>query len=334
MEAKLKNVALHITNECSHQCPMCYATPEGQIKCEGSIETLKKIAIELKNAGVEEINLVGGDPAEYSQIKELVMYLSELGFSVAILSNTHVYKNSSVEEITPFVTSLEGTIHSQSASIHDTFCKKPGAYELLVTNLKKYSSLKNDNQKLGIVMNVMKHNYNFLYDAIEVLLERGLPIDYVLIQRIGAYGKALGSAQYSMSKEEIITAFDGIERINNNLGIETSMVDAFPYCVVPKKYHEYLAKCDWGYSTAAIDMQGNISRCALSGKYSLGNVLETPVRNIWVSSPTLIRFRNKEYLPESCKKCEMLEKCGGGCAMSCGNDELSGDALVIRDRQR
>lgn len=328
MQYQLKSVAMHITNNCSHGCPMCYATPEGQLKCEGNIEILKTIADELKNAGVEEINLVGGDPAEYSKIGDLVQYLYDLGFQVPILSNTHNYKNSSVQEITPYVSSLEGTIHATTAEAHDTFCKKSNAYNTLIQNLKIYSELKSSGQQLGIVMNIMEHNYNLLYDSIEALLERNLPIDYVLIQRIGPYGKAIGTTKYGMSKEKIVVAFENIDRINKQLGIPTNMVDAFPYCIIPQEYHKYLSKCDWGYGTAAVDMNGNLSRCALSTHYSLGNILETPVNEIWQNSPILQKFRSKKYLRMECQNCKNLENCGGGCAMSCGNDELSDDTFV------
>ena len=87
----LNSVALHITNICSHNCPMCYATNQTQTKRESDLANLKKIAIELKKANVEEVNLVGGDPCEYSHIEELLKHLNSLGFSLPILSNTHNY---------------------------------------------------------------------------------------------------------------------------------------------------------------------------------------------------------------------------------------------------
>lgn len=74
----LNSVALHITNICSHNCPMCYATNQTQTKRESDLDNLKKIAIELKKANVCEINLVGGDPCEYSYIEELHLMLAHL----------------------------------------------------------------------------------------------------------------------------------------------------------------------------------------------------------------------------------------------------------------
>lgn len=331
MTYPLKSVALHITNECSGKCPMCYYAKNGQIKCEGKIEVLKKIALELKKVGVEEINLVGGDPAEYSKIEDLTKYLYELGFKLPILSNTHQYKNSSVEKITTYVTSLEATFHAVTSKEHDHFNNSLGSYEKIINNLKKYNSLKTPEQNIGAVLNVMNHNYNHLCEIIERVLEQGLPLDYVLIQRIGLYGRAENSQKFTILKEKLATAFEQIDKINKNLGIESLMVDAFPLCLIPEEYHKYLDKCDWGYGTAAIDMNGDITRCAVaehSGENLLGNVLETPLKEIWENSPTLLKFRDKSYLRDECQKCNLLGKCGGGCPISCGDNHLSTDVLV------
>ena len=187
--------------------------------------------------------------------------------------------------------------------------------------------MRSESQKLGLVMNLMKHNHNLLYESVENVLNEGLGIDYVLIQRIAPFyrGKQFDN---TISKEEIITGFENIKRINEDLGIETMMVDAFPLCVIPKEYHPYLEKCEWGYTVGALDFKGNLSRCAMSPVYQLGNILETPINEIWENSAMLQRFRSKEYLEEECRKCKQLEKCGGGCPMSCGDENLKSDILL------
>lgn len=331
MENQLNSVALHITNECSGNCPMCYYTRKFQVKREGELEILKSIALELKKANVKEVNLVGGDPAEHSHIQEIVKYLYDLELDVPILSNTHNYKNSSVEEIAPFVTSLEGTFHAPTAEEHNRFNASPNSYQEMVLNLKRYDKVRTEGQNLGAVLNVMNYNYNRLYEIIENVLQQGLSLDYVLIQRIGLYGRAENNKDFSIMKEKLAIAFEQIDNINKKLGVESVMVDAFPLCLIPEEYHKYLEKCDWGYGTASLDMDGNISRCAVAehcGENLLGNILETPLSEIWENSPTLVRFRSKEYLNDDCKKCDMLAKCGGGCPMSCGNNTLSSDVLV------
>ena len=331
MEKLLESVALHITNECSHKCPPCYATKECQIKCEGDIETLKKIADELKKANVKEINLVGGNPAEYSKIQELVEYLYSLGFELPILSNTHDYKNTTLEKITPYVTSLESTIHADNANEHDMFCGSKGAYENVIHNLLHYSEIKNDSQMTGIVLNVMKHNYNKLYSIIESLLARKLSVDYVMIQRIGLYGRAEGKKSFVLTENELLEAYENIDKINSKLGIDIFPVDAFPYCKVPEKFHKYLSSCEWGYSLAGIDMHGNISRCAVAPNIKenyLGNILTDSIIDIWENSEILKKFRNLSYIDEECIDCNMLDKCHAGCPMSHGDCKLTSDSLV------
>lgn len=331
MTYPLKSVALHITNECSANCPMCYYTKEGQVRCEGDLKVLKQIAIELKKVGVEEITLVGGDPAEYSYIQKLVEYLNELGFRVPILSNTHNYKNTSIEKITPFVTSLEGTFHAPTAEEHNRFNRSLGSYEAMIENLKKYNTIRSSEQSIGAVLNVMNYNYNYLYKIVENVLKQGLPLDYVLIQRIGLYGRANGDKNEIILKEKLAVAFERVDKINKKLGVESIMVDAFPLCLIPEEYHKYLGNCDWGFGTASLDMNGNISRCAVAshcGENLLGNILTESLENIWENHPTLRSFRNKEYLREECQECNLLEKCGGGCPVSCGNNSLSTDVLI------
>ncbi len=331
MTYQLNSVALHITDECSGHCPMCYYAKKNKVKNEGELETLKAIADELKKSGVKEVNLVGGDPAEHSRIQELVEYLYELGLDTSILSNTHKYKNSSVERVSPYVSSLEGTFHASTAEEHNRFNASPNSYQEMVSNLKKYEKIRTEDQKLGAVLNVMNHNYNMLYKTIESLLEQGLNLDYVLIQRIGLYGRAEDKNNYYVIQEKLATAFEQIDKINKELGVESAMVDAFPLCLIPEEYHKYLEKCDWGYHTASLDMNGNITRCAVAdhcGENLLGNVLETPITKIWETSKTLIKFRSKEYLEDDCRECDILEKCGGGCPTSAGNNKLSSDVLV------
>ena len=98
------------------------------------------------------------------------------------------------------------------------------------------------------------------------------------------------------------------------------MVDAFPLCLIPEEYHKYLEKCDWGYHTASLDMNGNITRCAVAdhcGENLLGNVFETPITKIWETSKTLIKFRSKEYLEDDCRECDILEKCRRRMSYKC-----------------
>lgn len=67
---------------------------------------------------------------------------------------------------------------------------------------------------------------------------------------------------------------------------------------------------------AAVNGDGDLTRCGADPRYLLGNIFETPIKEIWKNSPLLKEFRDKSYLPDSCRKCAYLERCGGGCSVS------------------
>jgi radical SAM protein with 4Fe4S-binding SPASM domain len=48
---------------------------------------------------------------------------------------------------------------------------------------------------------------------------------------------------------------------------------------------------------------------------SFGNILETPLREIWASEP-LREYRSLQWLPESCISCSFLKNCLAGCRYS------------------
>ena len=43
---------------------------------------------------------------------------------------------------------------------------------------------------------------------------------------------------------------------------------------------------------------------------------------IWKNSDELCKFRKKEFLPEKCHLCPMIEQCGGACPISRSSKEF------------
>jgi len=149
---------------------------------------LKRIIDQLAEAGAETIELVGGNPSLHPDIVEILRYCRDLGVEVAILSNTHHYAYASIEEIAPYVSALETTIHGLP-EFHDRFTH-PGAYRAVIANLRLWQQNKGPKQGTGITLNFTKENCAHIYDTIAHILEEGVTVDYVQVQRIGPYGRA------------------------------------------------------------------------------------------------------------------------------------------------
>lgn len=323
---KLTAVALGITTKCSHRCDICYETAnlERRERHDGDLKTLFHIGDKLVKAGVEDVELVGGDPAEYARIGVLTHYLKDSGLNVHILSNTHF----SWQDYAPYVSSLEWTVHGQRP-YHDAYTLH-GAYKETLRRLQAFADTKRADQQIGITINFTPVIAVSLYDTICELADE-LPIDYIQLQRVGPFGGAADGA-YTLELDDVIRVFEQVQMIDQKWGIEIEVVDSFPMCLLPEDLRKYTARCDWGYGTAYVDMKGNLSRCAVN-QIPIGNILDPglPLKQLWEQHPDLRRFREKKYLLQTCQQgCDMLEECGGGCPVSCGGCDLSSDELMIR----
>lgn len=319
-EYRVHTIALHITQVCSHQCPFCYAASSPKAKhhpYQKLLEVIQAIAAE----GVQEVVFLGGDPCEYPRLLDLCEEAKEYGLENTVLSNTHKYPIGEIERAVNVIDVFETTFHGPNAREHDSIAMVDGAFDASIRILKVLAE--RGARSIGIVYNITPYNAKHLYETVKVLVNNyGLPIDHLLLQRIIPQGRGKSTAKFTVGNADILSAMADLKRISDEYRIGISFEDPVPYCTVPQEYHIFLNRCQWGFTHAALDWQGDLSRCGADPRYQLGNVLKTPLSEIWNSSPVLESFRSRDYLPEECQECELLDSCGGGCALSC---ELNAD---------
>jgi len=330
---KLKYVALHITEKCSHNCSFCYYkkkqnfTPlKSKPNERFSLQTLKKIIDELYINNVKEIFLLGGDPAEYVNFLDLAEYAWKKELLLTSVSNTHEY-NCDPSILSKYLSICETTIHGESEEFHDNVCESIGAYEKVLNNLKMFRQL---GCSTGITINIMPSNVKNIYSIVSNIINKhGKIIDYINVQRIVPHGKATKEDNHYLQKDNLVEALTQIDKIFVDYNIEIECEDAFPLCLVPKKFWKYIHRCEWGYEKLSINGDGGVSRCGADPRYNLGNVLETSLKEIWEESPYLNDFRKKDFLPQKCKECDNITLCGGGCSLGAwSGKELDKDILL------
>lgn len=323
---RLNTVAFHITYVCTHFCPMCYAGEIGDFAHPREHPDIEQVMCVLKNLrdnGIENVSYVGGDPAKYPHILETSKYAAELGFKQSILSNTLEFGNDSME-IAKYIDSFEGTIHGTTAEWHDSFCKKSGAYSMLLNNLKVFSDL---GKKIGITINLTPFTYRSVYTIVDNVIKLGINVGYVVFQRIIPFGRATESKKYELNLEQLDTALRDISKIEER-GIDIIFEDPFPMCAVDKKYQKYMHPCEWGLTKVSVDYQGNLSRCGADPRCTLGSIFLAPLTETWKKSNELCEFRKKNFLPQKCHLCPMLEQCGGACPISRSSSQFYSEDYI------
>lgn len=296
------------------------------------LEKLFRVCDALIESGVREVTFLGGDPALYSGVVTLAEYCTDRGLAVSILSNTHRYPGSSITEAAKYISAFETTIHASTPSEHDAFCHSNGAYNSVLTQLQTAASL---GRKVGIAINVTPDSAGIIFNIAKAVVHNyKIPLDYIIVQRIIPFGRAQTTSDFTISKEHAERSLHDIERIDKELGIRITVEDPFPLCVLPSRLRRYMNPCQWGFTKAAVNEDGDLSRCGADPRYLLGNILETPLLEIWNNSPILASFRNRKYLPGRCLTCSDLSICGGGCPLSCEIEKDHGLDYLFLEYQR
>lgn len=311
---KISQAIIHITYACSHECPMCYANA-GKDNEQPEIHKLYGIIDKLVENDIRDITLVGGDPAEYPGIVPLANYCSRKDATVSILSNTLSFGGRR-EDVLNSISVYEGTIHHSLSHMHDMFCHHEGAFDLLVENLKFFS----DHQKsIGLAINMIPYNYDVIYDIVKTVINRGVCLDHVIMQRIIPFGRAEGKNDFLLNKSMIGDILGQADQIEKDFSAKIIFEDPIPACNMDKKYIRFAHPCEWGYTKVSLDFEGNITRCGADVFHPIGNIFRDDINQIWKSNPSILEFREKRFLREKCKACNYFGVCGGGCPVSVNN---------------
>lgn len=330
---RLRFVALHLTQKCSHECAFCYyrvrSPGVGQSHSDWPTDKLFAILSALGAASVEEVYFIGGDPAEHPDILPIATHAKKAGLKITSISNTHQYRCDH-DELARVIPIFESTIHGPSAETHDSLCGRPGAYDQVLSELRRFNEL---GCSTGITINMTPGNASSIYDTVDAIRTSfGDIVRYVNIQRIVPYGRAESNDPYYLSRHDVMTALSQIDALARDFRIEVQCEDAIPLCVIPKRYWGYVHRCEWGSSKLSLNGDGGVSRCGTDPRYGLGNMLDRPIMAIWEESSVLQAFRRRAFLPAKCRECRQLERCGGGCVLGCwSGQELGVDPLLLLD---
>lgn len=83
----LSNCVIHINDDCSLQCPICFEAASRRGWRMSAFE-LREAALRVKRANPVNVMLIGGEPTEHPQILEFLRILSgEFGFYCSMLTN-------------------------------------------------------------------------------------------------------------------------------------------------------------------------------------------------------------------------------------------------------
>jgi radical SAM protein with 4Fe4S-binding SPASM domain len=315
---------------CNMGCQYCYVgwSRNHVDRVLPDLDITRRILKNLKDEGVEEIVLLGGEPTLHPHFVEICRSVDQLEFlDRGVVSNGSAFSPEMIAAIKENRFWVDITFRGVNAQTFDTTARHPGAFKKAVEAAVELSRA---GVSLGVEFDCTPHNYTQLFDLAQYLQEKGVYPKQIQLHRVLPAGDAAPHPEeWLLSPEQWRIVLDQALQIKSSLGTHVVLEDGFPFCLVDQKHWELMIPCACGYSLITIDPIGEARYCSCHGG-SLGNILQKPLRQIWQES--LKNYRQPSRYPKACMECALLEVCRGGCSASGWGENAGRD--IFEDQLR
>ncbi len=171
---------LELTYRCNFRCKMCYvrmtdaqAAPYGPMR---TVEEWVDMARQLKEAGVIDLRLTGGECTQYPGFERLYEQLSQMGFFVSILSNAAAYTPSIkalFEKYPPYAVSI--SLYGASNETYAAVTGDPNGFDKTMENVRFFKGL---GVRTRLTFTAIQDNIRDLPKINEISLALGIPFGF------------------------------------------------------------------------------------------------------------------------------------------------------------
>ena len=323
------SVHIEMNTSCNQRCRHCYNfwrndTPN--LKESLSKSLIVRIVEQLTEHRVFHVIITGGEPL--LNTASLILLISELSKKKITFS-----LNSNLALLTPKLArklksiglnSVLTSLLSSNEMMHDYLSSTKGSFERIIQGIDIARSV---NIKVAVNMVVMKNNLMQVEETGRFVHKLGV-FSFSATRVI-----APRSQQYQFSKELMLTMNDIQFIVKQMLALkDTKMrLDSlipYPACFFDDEIARKMfigRACSAGKTSLTIASDGSVRACTHHEKI-YGSLIFNDLSSIWLQ---MKEWRDGSLLPEFCRSCQLLPKCGGGCRMaSKENDICEKDSIM------
>lgn len=281
------SVMIELLTKCNLRCEHCYLPSHTNPGL--SFDKIKDLLFELRELGVVNVSLTGGEIFLRDDLFEIIKIARSLYMRVFLLSNGTLLNSEIIEKLKKLhISEFSTTIFSMNPEIHDSITSKNGSLSLLLDNLKE---LKKTGITIRIKTPLMQKNLENFVDIQSYCEENGF--EYLVSPLI--FSKNDGDSypkELRISDSKLYTAMRTIDAITRN-----------------DHLHGNDVPCAALFYSFAIDCQGDVYPCN-SFFYKVGNIFQKSLKEIWYSSKELKLIKSiKNSDLKCCNNCEYKSQC-------------------------
>lgn len=312
---------IELTYECNASCSHCYneprfdnsdSKPKLKILKREDVEksSYKEMAKRLAEWGIFSVTPTGGEILTVrDRLYPVLEELCSANIDVSLNSNLIALTEEDVARFNEYgVTSVLTSIASNNPEQNDAIMGRKGALERIVSGVK----LLKDKSKiyLGATMVVSQDNIGQIYETGKLAHELGIDV-FSLSFVVPAKSAGRLHLDKIPRLEQIVPALQTLVQVEKDFGIHVRTNVPVPYCRIFEypELRNLLMSCGAGKFRIQVSPSGEVRPCP-STTQVYGNVMNDKLEDIWTK---LSDWQNDAYTPQSCKPCQFLNECGGGC---------------------
>ncbi len=311
---------IELTYGCNSSCVFCYnpthkKQPDDQLRFD--------IIDKVNSYKIRHVQLIGGEVTLLEKLPEFLGRLEDVPWK-SIVTNGRIIRRDIIGLVDEVYLSLHG-----DKIFHERITKARDSFDSILEAIRCYV-------RAGIKVHsdtvLTSQNYDQVFEIAQVAQDMGMESMFLNIFQPAGIGSRK-SDDLSPSLDQIRNAIDQIVRARDELGFSIRFGTSTPYCLDERLVTEGLGfRCGVGDWFASISPLGEFRTCNQSTK-SYGNIISTPLHEIWHSKIINTEYRSLEWLPDLCKPCVFRDECHGGCRVS-DQGQYRLDLTVERDRDR
>lgn len=314
------SVHIEIVSKCNERCIHCYIPHEykNQVMDEAMFLDLLNQCQELK---IQHITISGGEPMLHPHFIPFLRKCRECDMSVNVLSNLTPLNNDIINEMkrNPLL-GVQTSIYSMKPEIHDAITCMKGS---LLKTKNGVLSLVRYGIPVQISCPIMKTNVDGYKGIKEWAAQYKVSVgyDYTLI---GQYNGKTDNLCCRLSEEEVERVVLDEITANPNYKKELESEAAENR---NKTQDDFI--CSVCNSSICVAQNGNVFPCAGWQGYSLGNIADSSLADIWYHSKKVDYLRSlkrKDF--KECEGCQQRDYCTV-CMVRNYNESPTGDPLEI-----
>jgi len=307
--AAMPNYAqIAITNICNLNCKMCFRHFLKLDIKHMDFDVFRKVVDSLK--GVTTLAITGyGEPLTHPRFFDAVQYAKERGFEVQTTSNGLLLGNG--DNRNQLISSGLDAISFSVESIHeenDIAHPNRAALDHIRGLVEKKRELNISTPSITLQTLMLKDREQDLFDIIEWGALTG--VDRINVARFELNTLETVKRPSKAEEKEIFKEFS---RLRKRYGIRIDCLQDQIYeglqGFLYKHFKYFLGmdrRCIRLHDFIYINVEGNVNPCCAIVDYSLGNLCESDLRDIWTSKKYDI-FRKNFYKFPWCSKCDFAK---------------------------